>query len=201
MFSSEQVTKQYGRTKVFVKIRFTVQLQFSFSSAWALSSCIRQFKLSGKQFTVQCHLKDKWENFRLIFRSSSGRRNSDFLANSLPWTKICSRWATGQVVSQSLMTIIIQITSMSRSITVPTTRSPIRSPALPRFELICATFFSAYANSAWFPSFWDRYMSTSICWELTCDGLVSHPEGVKDFHLLNTTEIGDNRWLHGPLCL
>ena len=25
-------------------------------------------------------------------------------------------------------------------------------------------------------------MSTSICWELTCDGLVSHPGGVKDSH-------------------
>ena len=34
-------------------------------------------------------------------------------------------------------------------------------------------------------------MSTSICWELTCDGLVSHPRGVKDSHLLNTTETGD----------
>ena len=34
-------------------------------------------------------------------------------------------------------------------------------------------------------------MSTSICWELTCDGLVSHPGGVKDSDPLNTTETGD----------
>ena len=34
-------------------------------------------------------------------------------------------------------------------------------------------------------------MSTSVCWELTCDGLVSHPRGV------NTTETQDKRWLHG----
>ena len=38
-------------------------------------------------------------------------------------------------------------------------------------------------------------MSTSICWELTCDGLVSHPGEVKDSHLLNTTETGVKRWL------
>ena len=42
-------------------------------------------------------------------------------------------------------------------------------------------------------------MSTSICWELTCDGLVSHPGGIKDSHPLNTTETGDKRRLHGPL--
>ena len=34
-------------------------------------------------------------------------------------------------------------------------------------------------------------MSTSVCWELTCDGLVSCPGGVKDSHLFNTTETGD----------
>ena len=42
-------------------------------------------------------------------------------------------------------------------------------------------------------------MSSSICWELTCDGLVSHPGGVKDPHALNTTETGDKRRLYGPL--
>ena len=36
---------------------------------------------------------------------------------------------------------------------------------------------------------------TSVCWELTCDVLVSHPGGVKDSHLLNTTEIRDKRRL------
>ena len=36
-------------------------------------------------------------------------------------------------------------------------------------------------------------MSTSVCWELTCDGLVSHPGEVKDSHPLNTTETGDKR--------
>ena len=30
-------------------------------------------------------------------------------------------------------------------------------------------------------------MSTGVCWELTCDGLVSRPRGVKDSHPLNTT--------------
>ena len=42
-------------------------------------------------------------------------------------------------------------------------------------------------------------MSTSFCWELFCERLVSHPGGVKDSHLLNTTETGDKRRLHGPL--
>ena len=43
-------------------------------------------------------------------------------------------------------------------------------------------------------------MSTSVCWELTCDGLaiVSRPGGVKDSHPLITTEIGDKRRLYGP---
>ena len=36
-------------------------------------------------------------------------------------------------------------------------------------------------------------MSTSMCWELTCDGLVSLPGGVKLSHPLNTTETGDKR--------
>ena len=44
-------------------------------------------------------------------------------------------------------------------------------------------------------------MSTSICWELTSYGLVSHSGGVKDSHPLNTTETGDKRPLHGPLWL
>ena len=34
-------------------------------------------------------------------------------------------------------------------------------------------------------------MSTSVCWKLTCDGLVSRP--VKDSHPLNTTVTGDKR--------
>ena len=42
-------------------------------------------------------------------------------------------------------------------------------------------------------------MSTSICWEQTVDGLVSRPWGVKDSHLLNTTEKGDKHRLQGPL--
>ena len=40
-------------------------------------------------------------------------------------------------------------------------------------------------------------MSTSVWWELTCDGLVSHPGGVKDPHLLNTTETGESA---GSMC-
>ena len=45
---------------------------------------------------------------------------------------------------------------------------------------------------------------TNLCclgvfWQCTnCDGLVSHPRGVKDSHLLNTTETGDKRRLRGP---
>ena len=42
-------------------------------------------------------------------------------------------------------------------------------------------------------------MSTSICWELIYDGLVSRPGGVKDSRLLKTTETGDKHRLHGPL--
>ena len=42
-------------------------------------------------------------------------------------------------------------------------------------------------------------MSTSVCWEITCDGLISHPGGVKGSHPLNTKETGDKRQLHGPL--
>ena len=38
-------------------------------------------------------------------------------------------------------------------------------------------------------------MSTSVCWELTCNGLVSRPGGVKDPHPLNTTVTGDKRRL------
>ena len=34
-------------------------------------------------------------------------------------------------------------------------------------------------------------MSTSTCWELTCDGLVSRKGGVKDSHPLNTAETRD----------
>ena len=39
-------------------------------------------------------------------------------------------------------------------------------------------------------------MSTSVCWELTCDGLVSNPGGVKYSHPLKSTETGDKRQLH-----
>ena len=44
-------------------------------------------------------------------------------------------------------------------------------------------------------------MSTSVCWELICDGLVSRAGGVKDFHPLNTTETEDKIRLHGRLDL
>ena len=42
-------------------------------------------------------------------------------------------------------------------------------------------------------------MDTSVCLEVTCDGLVSRPGGVKDSHPLNTTETKDKRRLHEPL--
>ena len=42
-------------------------------------------------------------------------------------------------------------------------------------------------------------MSTSVCWELTCDALVSRPGAVKDSHPINITETEDKRRLHGPL--
>ena len=41
-------------------------------------------------------------------------------------------------------------------------------------------------------------MSTSICWELTWNGLMSHPGGVKDSHPLKTTETGNKHLLHRP---
>ena len=34
-------------------------------------------------------------------------------------------------------------------------------------------------------------MTTSACWEITCDGLMSHPGKVEDSHPHNTTENGD----------
>ena len=40
-------------------------------------------------------------------------------------------------------------------------------------------------------------MSIKVCWELTCDELVSRPGGVKDSHPFNTTETGDKSRLHG----
>ena len=39
----------------------------------------------------------------------------------------------------------------------------------------------------------------SICWKLTCDGLVFRPGTVKNSHPLNTIETEDKRQLHGPL--
>ena len=42
-------------------------------------------------------------------------------------------------------------------------------------------------------------MSTNICWELTCDGLVSHPGEVKDSHPLNTTETNSRTGLRKEL--
>ena len=53
-----------------------------------------------------------------------------------------------------------------------------------------------------FPPYEVSKMSTSFCWELTCDVLVSRPKGVNDSHPLNTTEIRDeHRLQHGPLRL
>ena len=43
-------------------------------------------------------------------------------------------------------------------------------------------------------------MSIRVCCELTYDGLVSHPGGVKNSHLFkNMQETEDKHWLHGPL--
>ena len=39
-----------------------------------------------------------------------------------------------------------------QDLSLPTTRSPVQSPDLPRFELICVTFFPASANSAFHSS-------------------------------------------------
>lgn len=41
-------------------------------------------------------------------------------------------------------------------------------------------------------------LGTGLCWGLTCDRLVSHPEKVNDPHLLSTTETGDMQWLYAP---
>ena len=73
----------------------------------------------------------------------------------------------------------------------------LRSPALPKFEYLCNLLFLLSQLS--FPSLQGRLMSTSICWELTCDGLVSRLGGVKASHPLNTTETGYKRRLHWPL--
>ena len=44
---------------------------------------------------------------------------------------------------------------------------------------ICVTFFSAKVDSAFHP-YGVGEMSTSFCWGLTYDGLVSRPGGVDD---------------------
>ena len=59
---------------------------------------------------------------------------------------------------------------------------------------ICVTFFSAKVVSAFHP-YGVGKMSTSFCWGLTCDGLVSRPGGVNDSHPLNTTETRDKHLL------
>ena len=74
--------------------------------------------------------------------------------------------------------------------------SDLKVPALPRFEYLCNLRFRLSQLS--FPSFQGKQMRTSVCWELTCDGLVCYPGGVKDSHPLNTTETGYKRRLHGP---
>ena len=51
--------------------------------------------------------------------------------------------------------------------------------ALPRFEYLCDLLFCLSQLS--FPSF-------SICWELTCDGLVSHPRDVNESHPLSVVK-------------
>ena len=45
-----------------------------------------------------------------------------------------------------------------------------------------------WPQNPWFDLWfgWDLNLCTSICWELTCNRLVSHPEGIKDSHPLNT---------------
>ena len=50
-------------------------------------------------------------------------------------------------------------------------------PVRVKFEYLCA-IFSAIAYLAFHLSGVGQ-MSISICWELTCDGLVSSPDGVK----------------------
>ena len=62
------------------------------------------------------------------------------------------------------------------------TDSPVRSPALPRFQYLCSLLSCLSYLS--FPSFQDRQINIRICWELTCDGLVSLPEEA------NPTETG-----------
>ena len=80
------------------------------------------------------------------------------------------------------------------------TKGPMRS-RLFRDLNIDVIFFSRklYQLFIFSRSVLNEYSIYSICWELTCDGLVSHPGGVKDSYSLNTTEIGDKRRLHGPL--
>ena len=59
---------------------------------------------------------------------------------------------------------------------------------------ICVTFFSAKVDSTFHPYGVDK-MSTSFCWGLKCDGLVSRPGVVSDSHPPNTTETGEKCWL------
>ena len=68
----------------------------------------------------------------------------------------------------------------------PTTRSPVRSWLCWDLNIFCNLLF--HLSQLSFLPFRGRQMSTSVCWELTCDGLVSRPGVVKDNHPLNTTE-------------
>ena len=53
------------------------------------------------------------------------------------------------------------------------------------------SFSLIFLITTWQVCFWGWYTSTSVCRELTCNGLVSHPGGVKESYPLNTTETGD----------
>lgn len=48
------------------------------------------------------------------------------------------------------------------------------------------------------PPSWNLKLGNDLYWELTCNGLVSHPGGVYDSHPLSTTETRDKHWPYVP---
>ena len=108
---------------------------------------------------------------------------------------------TRPIISCKKLQIMSRITCMRRGwrsgkISAFQPQGPGFKSRLCRVLNICVTFFSAKVDSAFHP-YGVGKMSTSFCWGLTCDGLVSRPGGVNDSHPLNTTETGDKhrlRW-------
>ena len=97
--------------------------------------------------------------------------------------------------ARTIQTILLDIDS--RDLCLTTIMSPVRS--LHGTSEIWILLLPSLPPKLTQLSILLKLVNTCVCWELTCDGLMSRPGGVKDSHPLNTTETGDERRLHGPL--